>query len=250
MAVSQVTGTGSTFGANALTLYPNGPLTAEEKEELTYLLQTQMGLNPQLAETMVSSLSPQQARHMIANNGQITKDDAISLYGLSKAEADMLFGDQEVIGLFSKSFGDVYLFFLTLAAEMEADLSVLFQDVVMKEFNLKNKSNDQSLAGAVGKFIFGMTAAVITVGGAAIHAKGTLGNSKGAWTNLTSPMFLQLFTAIPNSMGEFFQQLHEHAAKKYQNYAELFDKSSGIVREEGSQVNSSENTITQGLSSM
>lgn len=224
------------------------PLTTLEQSQLLDFLTEEMQLPLDLAQTLSARLSPSQARGLMGS-GEVSREDAIALFGLSEAEADLVFGESDVIGLRSNPYGDIFLMFLVLAASLEQDLAILYQESIGQTLKLEKSANEDRRAGALGKFIFSMVSAAITVVGAFHHMKGLGKSANGQGSIMSSPMMLQLYSAIPNSCGDLTQQMYEYLAKDQDIHADEVAKQGQVVMSSYDSVKGSASGYRQGLSS-
>lgn len=224
------------------------PLTNLEQDQLLDFLTQDMNLPLDLAQAFIAKLSPAQARSLMGSD-ELSRDDAVALFGLSEGEADLLFGESDVMGLRSNPFGDIYLMFLVLAASLEQDMAILYQDSIGQTLKLEKAANEDRRAGALGKFIFSMVSAAITIGGALHHCRGLGKSANGQGATISSPMMLQLFSAIPNACGDLTQQMYEYLAKDQDIHADEVAKQGSVVMSGYESVKGNSSGYRQGLSS-
>ena len=142
-------------------------LSQDERSFLENELKTYLALTASQVALILSSWSPEQARsYLQLSNGQksISKNDAIEKWGLTNEEANKLFGQSDVIGVFDNPFGDLFLRFLMLSYTLGLDIKRLISQVTTLRFDEAVSAAKDRLSGALVQFICGLVAGALFLG--------------------------------------------------------------------------------------
>lgn len=210
------------------------PLTSTEKTNAVEFMMSKMGLTEAQAKGVLENMTPAETRTflgLISGKDSITRAEAISMWGLSEAEADILFpkGTKELRsgGIFTNPFGNAFLNYLILSYSLGLDIRRMMADMLQTEIALGIEKANEIFTGAIVQFACALTSAVVTglAGGvAAYKAKYPTKPDKNQTPQQReaaerkaamdaqwySPIGASLVTQPINAGGEFGKQWYEH----------------------------------------
>lgn len=242
------------------------PLSVQERARLVDMLQTTMGLTPSQAQRLIDGMPPDQARtfHSLMTGGaEITREQGISMWGLSPEEANILFPQGKVISTFTNPFGRAFTMLLMLTYSLEIDLKDLLSEVIQTQKNEAIAKAEENFKGAIAQFACAMAAAIITgvfAGKCAVSAwkaknsplqknpDGTQSPAKAATDNMWfGPIGASLINQPISATGEFTNAWYQREGLYHDANVEeargIFQQLMSIYDSTG-QLNK---TIAQGL---
>jgi hypothetical protein len=227
------------------------PLTATEQQNFIDAMMSKMALTKEQATQLMNNLDPSQVRTYIGlanGSDNITKEEAKQMWGLSDDEVNMIFGDNNSIGVFSNPFGEVFLQFLMLSYSMGIDIKKLMAQVMQQQLDLGLDAAKQRKEGATVQFALAMTAAVITVGLGGAHAMSAYNNKgQGQGSHWLGPMGATLFTQPITAGGEFGKALYEYDAAVNDAFGQQASSIYQQLVEQYQSLIDAQNQLNQGL---
>ncbi|HEX4879470.1 MAG TPA: hypothetical protein VFV39_06470, partial [Limnobacter sp.] len=140
-------------------------LSEEQRSAFVDLLIQNMGLNRTQAHRFIDGLSGNEALTLFGlMSGQtvITRESAIQMWGLTPAEADILFPSGQVLSTFTNPFGRAFIMLLMLTYSLELDLKQILSEVIQVQKDEAIAKAEDMFRGAIVQFASAMTAAIIT----------------------------------------------------------------------------------------
>lgn len=265
-AASTITPTDSTTHPESSGPVDSKPLTQQEKDQFMTIAETKLGMTEGQAEQALANATPEQVRTLLGlENGtdEITREEAKKMWGLTDAEVNSLFGDQQAIGVFSNPFGNVFLQFLILSYSLGLDLKKMLATMIGCQKDQAIAAAKERLDGARVQFACAMTAAALTVGFAGVNAFTTFkmhrlgvdkdGNSLAgpglktlnSWTN---PFGTNLLTQPITQGGQYGDQLHQYEAAKHDADAQQTNQYFQQLMQLYQTTTDTDSSTTRGLS--
>ncbi|HEX4916345.1 MAG TPA: hypothetical protein VFV43_00460 [Limnobacter sp.] len=141
------------------------PLNQEQRAVVVERLMSDLGLTREQAHRLVDGLSTSEARtlfDLVTGNLQITRELAMQAWGLTEAEADVLFPNGPVLSTFTNPFGRAFVMFLMLTYSLELDLKQIIGELIQIQKHETIAKAEDMFRGAIVQFATAMTAALVT----------------------------------------------------------------------------------------